>query len=178
MHAMDNVKPRSVGAILPGVGVGEQARKARGFRVAQVRRVIGLLRGVDLSQTQLAELLPGAGWQSKISRWEAGTEPKYNDLVLLSRMSGLSIDWILTGDSDAVVTVPPLSVGDVLGEDGQGGADGDVPQLPSGPAPTTDPAAQSVADERATRFAKGFAKARAEEKAGVKPKSRRKRRSA
>lgn len=73
--------------------------------MGQVRRLIGLALGRDLSQTQLAELLPNIESQSTVSRWERGTTPDADVLARLADLSGASVDWILRGQGPVVPSV-------------------------------------------------------------------------
>jgi len=68
-------------------------------------RRIRQLRGLDITQDELARILGVS--QSQLSKYERGViAPPANVLIRIKEHFRVSIDWLLTGDSDGGHHVP------------------------------------------------------------------------
>lgn len=68
-------------------------------RIAKARNHAGL------SQAELAEMLPAA--RNTLSRWERGDmNPSQRSLEAISRVTGVSYDWLVNGDNTEPTTKP------------------------------------------------------------------------
>lgn len=75
----------------------DELRKKLGARIKQIRSELGL------KQVELAQRLGVKG--PSVSAYETGdSEMSYDSLVLLSKLSGKSIDWLITGEGSFVVS--------------------------------------------------------------------------